>query len=851
MRQYLGIKEKHPDAVLLFRVGDFYEAFGPDAQVCSKILGIVLTKRSNGSAADIPLAGFPYHALDTYLPKLVTAGKRVAICDQLEAVSPHKKLVKRGVTELLSPGVRFHEGTISERSNTFLCCLHPGTHPENWGIAFLDVSTGSFFCAEGSESLVHKLLESFAPGEILLTTSLKRTLGEELARDYYVYYQEGWLFDHDFLYEKLTRHFQTQNLKGFGIETLKSGIICCGIILNYISQTYKHQIKHITGIQRINDQSFVWMDKFTIRSLELLRSLDPKGHALLDVLDHTVTPMGSRLLKLWLHLPLKNEEEINQRLTAVSHLKEEKSTQEDLRSSLTEIADLERLSGKLARRNISPRDFNLLKQSLESLARVKDRILKTEASPLKTISDQIILCQALLEKITQTIQDEAPVHHSKGAFIRLGCSDELDSCKGFLTEGKAKLEDLRQQEIDITGVSNLKVGFNNVFGYYFEISHRNADKIPPHRTRKQTLKGGERYVSEPLKDLEQHIRSAKEKVATLEMNLFEELISFAQDFIAPLQSNTGHIATLDCLLGFALVAEVQHYHRPEINASTRIDIRQGRHPVIEKHLKEDRSYIANDTLIDPQSQQILMITGPNMSGKSAYLRQTALIVIMAQIGCFVPAEKASIGIADKIFSRVGASDNISSGESTFMVEMTETAAILNNLSQRSLILMDEIGRGTGTHDGVSIARSVATFLHQHPLRPKTLFATHYHEMAQLNTTYPRIKNCHISVKRSAEQIIFLRKVLDGAGTRSFGIYVARLAGVPKAVIEDALHTLQTLEREQQNRQATPPTPTHHTTLEALKAYRTLDTDTLTPVDALLKLSHILRLIRELSEGSLS
>ena len=854
MRQHDSIKNKYPDSILLFRVGDFYETFGEDAKVCSEVLGIVLTKRSNGTAAHIPLSGFPHHALDTYLPKLIAAGKRVAICDQLEEASPQKKVVRRGVTEVISPGLTFHESTQQNKTNNFLCALHTDGKGQ-FGLSFIDISTGAFLCAKGDENHTYKLLESFSPSEILLSKALKNTLGKKLSQTYYVYYQDEWLFDHDYLYPKLLRHFKTNNLKGFGVEDVELGIICCGIILNYISDTYSDRLKHITKIERIEQTDFVWMDKFTIRNLELTQSLDPKGSSLLHILDQTVTLMGSRLLKMWVLLPLKDSVKIQQRLSIVSYLVSQEETHKNLRNTLKGMTDMDRVGAKLARRKISPREFLALRDTLQAITQTKEVLENTGNKVFQKVIQKINPCTKLLNEINAVIHDPAPVNTAKGNFIRPGYATQLDEYRDLLFDSKGKLEKVRELETKNTDITNLKVGFNQVYGYYFEVTHKHKNKIPEHWTRRQTLTNAERYISPQLKELEDRIFSAQESFSTLELSIFETLIDLSQDFIPALQSNAKIIASLDCLCSFAYLAKKNDYHAPKITKSSQLEILEGRHPVIESHLREKETYIPNDTLLDDQEQQIMMITGPNMSGKSAYLRQCASIVLMAQMGSFVPAQQATIGIVDKVFSRVGASDNISAGESTFMVEMSETATILNNLSAQSLILMDEIGRGTSTYDGISIAWSIAQFLHQHPLRPKTLFATHYHEMAQMSSSFYRIKNFHVSVKSEKENILFLRKLKAGASTHSFGIHVAEMSGIPKEVTAAAKKMLRQLENQEDKKEiplskeskplfecqkATPK----NEFITALSPYQELQVDEITPLQALVKLTEIVKLIRK-------
>lgn len=794
MKQYNGIKVKYPDAILLFRVGDFYETFGEDAVKTAKILGIVLTKRANGAATHIELAGFPHHSLDSYLPKLVRAGYRVAICDQLEDPKLTKTIVKRGITELVTPGVSFNDKILNHQQNNYLASIH--FEKEKAGVSFMDVSTGLFLVAEGSYTYIEKLIQNFKPNEILFEKNKRSELVNLLGDKFYTFGLDDWAFKYDFGFESLIKQFETTSLKGFGIEGMNTAICSCGAILHYLNETKHDRLKHITRVGRIDEEEYVWLDKFTIRNLEIYGSNHENGKCLVDVIDETKTPMGSRLLKRWLALPLKNSVAINERLEVVDYFYNQPSERLELLTLLKDLGDLERLISKVAVGKANPRELFHIKRSLHIVSEVKQRIGQYENTSLKKISEQLNPCLLAYEKLTTELNEEAPVNILKGSVINPGVNAELDELRGLAFSGKDYLLKLQQREVERTGITNLKVAYNNVFGYYLEVTNSHKDRVPSDWHRKQTLTNAERYITPELKEYEEKILGAEEKIARLEQQLYEELIRFVADYIEPIQLNSNLLARLDVLIGFAELATLNNYVRPILNTEFAINIIDGRHPVIEKQLPIGREYVSNSVYLDNDQQQVMMITGPNMSGKSALLRQTALIVLMAQIGSFVPAKSAELGITDKIFTRVGATDNISSGESTFMVEMNETASILNNLNERSLVLLDEIGRGTSTYDGISIAWSIAEFIHnQETNRAKTLFATHYHELNEMTNYFPRIKNFNVSVQESNNKIIFLRKLKEGGSEHSFGIHVAKMAGMPKIVIERANVILQKLEKE--------------------------------------------------------
>ncbi|MBP6402996.1 MAG: DNA mismatch repair protein MutS [Bacteroidia bacterium] len=793
MKQYFAIKAKYPDAILLFRVGDFYETFGEDAIKAAGILGIVLTKRANGSASFVELAGFPHHSLDTYLPKLVRAGLRVAICDQLEDPKLTKKIVKRGVTELVTPGVSYNDKILEHKKNNFLAAYY--TDGKIAGVAFIDISTGEFLVGQGNLAYAEKLLQNFNPSEVLYSRGRKKEFIEQYGARFYNYGLEEWVFQGDYSKEILLRHFGTKSLKGFGIEEMSAAVIAAGAALHYVSDTRQEQLRHISGISRIDEDKYVWLDKFTIRNLELVGSSNEQAVTLLDVLDHTLTPMGGRLLKRWVMLPLKDIASIEERQDAVNYFLHHPDFSTIIAGHLKQVGDLERLISKVALGKISPREVMQLKRSLDMVQLIKDSCGHTANAAIQIIADQLNPCSLINSRIFNELHPDAPAMVNKGGVIREGVNSELDELRSIAYHGKDYLLKIQQREAERTGITSLKVGFNNVFGYFIEVTHTHKDKVPAEWTRKQTLTNAERYITEELKQYEEKILGAEEKILALESRLFTELVQSIVEYIQPIQLNAGLIGRLDVLLSFSDVALKNEYVRPIVNDSSVIDIRNGRHPVIEKQLPPGEKFIANDIYLDNDTQQILMITGPNMSGKSALLRQTALITLLAQTGSFVPASAATIGYVDKIFTRVGASDNISSGESTFMVEMNETASILHNLSDRSLILLDEIGRGTATYDGVSIAWAIAEYLHNHTsARAKTLFATHYHEMNEMAESLPRIRNFHVSVKELENKVLFLRKLVPGGSEHSFGIHVARMAGIPAKVVSRADEILHHLEK---------------------------------------------------------
>ena len=797
MAQYNRIKSKYNDAILLFRVGDFYETFGEDAVKTADVTGIVLTKRNNGKDSETELAGFPHHALDTYLPKLVKAGYRIAICDQLEDAAATKKIVKRGVTELITPGVALNDKLLEHKSNNFLASIHFANAMV--GVAFLDISTGEFYLAEGNIEMVDKLLNSLQPSEIIYNRNQKKELQAAFGNEFYTYALEDWIFTHDFAYDKLTQHFKTNNLKGFGVEQLEQAIISAGACLHYLAETEHPNLGHICKLSRIEEEKYVWIDRFTIRNLELIYPQHNGGVTLLDVIDKTVTPMGARLLKRWVVLPLKQLPAIEYRLQAVKALVDQTDKREELTDLLKQMGDLERLVSKLASAKANPREVKQLSYSLNLIEPIKELCESDKAAPLKQLGEQLLKCEAAKQLVDESLQDEVPALITKGNVMADGVNANLDELRDIAKNGKQRLADIQQREIDKTGISSLKIGFNNVFGYYLEVTNRFKDEVPENWVRKQTLTNSERYITDELKQLEDKILGAEEKLLALEQELFAKLVSQLQQFIAPLQQNAAILAQIDCLRGFAEVSVKNNYVQPELNESLEIDIKDGRHPVIEKQLPLGEQYVPNSIFLNNTDQQIIIITGPNMSGKSAILRQTALIVLMAQMGCFVPAESASIGYIDKLFTRVGASDNLSMGESTFMVEMLETSSIMNNISNRSLILLDEIGRGTSTYDGVSIAWSIAEYLHQNEqLAPKTLFATHYHELNELAKTHERIQNFHVQTKEVNQQIIFLRQLVKGGSQHSFGIHVAKLAGMPNWVVQRAQTILTELEANRQH-----------------------------------------------------
>lgn len=852
MKQYNEIKRKYPDACLLFRVGDFYETFGEDAIRASKILGIVLTKRGAGSETETALAGFPHHSLNTYLPKLVKAGLRVAICDQLEDPKMTKTIVKRGVTELVTPGVSMNDEVLQSKTNNFLASVYFAN--KSIGVSFLDVSTGEFLTAQGNSEYIDKLLQNFNPSEVLIPKNNKSDFRETFGDDYHSFYLEDWIYKEDYAFEILTKHFQTVSLKGFGIEELKEGIIASGAILYYLSETQHNRVQHITAIQRIAEDAYVWMDRFTIRNLELYHSYNPNAVTLLDVIDRTLSPMGGRLLKRWLALPLKDSNKIQSRHQVVSYLKENQEVLKSIQYQIKQISDLERLISKIAAGKVSPREVVYLKESLDAIIPIKTLALESPQEAVKVIGDSLHSCDLLREKIKTTLNQDAPVAIAKGNAIAKGISEELDDLRAISTSGKEYLEGIEKRESERTGISSLKISFNNVFGYYIEVRNTHKDKVPQEWIRKQTLVNAERYITEELKEYETKILGAEEKIHKIELDLFEQLVSWIATYIKPVQMNANLVAQLDCLCSFTQLAIENKYICPEIDDTFELEIKNGRHPVIEKQLPVGTPYIANDVFLDREAQQLIMITGPNMSGKSAILRQTALIVLLAQMGSFVPADGVRMGIVDKIFTRVGASDNISMGESTFMVEMNETASILNNISDRSLVLLDEIGRGTSTYDGISIAWAIAEFLHEHPSRPKTLFATHYHELNEMSESLSRIQNYNVAVKELKDTVLFIRKLVKGGSAHSFGIHVAKMAGMPQIVIlkaqkllkklekdhsSDALNGIKTAKDEMQMSFFNLDDPL----LEEIKEeILNLDINTITPMEALMKLNEIKRML---------
>jgi DNA mismatch repair protein MutS len=854
MKQYNAIKSKYPDAVLLFRVGDFYETFGEDAVKAARILGIVLTNRANGSSK-IELAGFPHHSIDTYLPKLVRSGCRVAICDQLEDPKKTKTIVKRGVTELVTPGVSYNDKTLEHKSNNFLSSLH--VQKNLVGIAFLDVSTGEFLAAQGNWEYVNKLLQSFSPSEVIYEKQYKSQYKERFADSFFSFPLDGWIFTETYTQEILLNHFGTQSLKGFGVEELDLGIIAAGAALHYLNETQHNKVSHITQINRISDDSYLWMDHFTIRNLEIIQANGIRGVSLLDILDQTISPMGSRALRRWMVLPLKDKDAIQDRLNIVDCLSRDSQMAEDLAHEITKIGDLERLISKVATERICPREVVQLKRALVALVPITYSCSTSGNKSLEDLASKVDPCLSIREKIEQTLQEDAPVQILKGNVIAQGVSQELDELRHLSSSAKDYLEQIRVRETKLTGIPSLKISFNNVFGYFLEVRNSHKDKVPDEWIRKQTLVNAERYITEELKELEVKILSATEKILALENSLFETLVFSLLEAVPTVQRNSRLIARLDVLLSFSKTAIENGYVKPELNDSFVLNIKEGRHPVIEKQLPPGESYISNDVYLDKNSQQIIMITGPNMSGKSAILRQTALIVLMAQMGSFVPAKSASLGISDKIFTRVGASDNISSGESTFMVEMNETASILNNICDRSLILLDEIGRGTSTYDGISIAWAIAEFLHESQSKAKTLFATHYHELNEMSGSFNRIKNYNVSIKEVGKKILFLRKLKPGGSAHSFGIHVAKMAGMPSQLIRRANEMLMKLEKSHSSEALSGNVKSmdidpdlqlsffqlDDPILEQVKdeIIRT-DIDTLTPVEALIKLNQIKKMI---------
>lgn len=853
MKQYNAIKAKYPDALLLFRVGDFYETFGGDAIKASKILDIILTKRGAGSESETELAGFPHHSLNTYLPKLVRAGERVAICDQLEDPKQTKKIVKRGVTELVTPGVALNDDILHSKSNNFLCAVH--FDKKHIGVSFLDISTGEFLTSQGDLEYVDKLLQNFSPSEVLISKQCRTEFIKTFGNDFHTFYMEDWVFQADYAHQTLTKHFNTTTLKGFGIEDLYEGIIASGVVLHYLYETRHNRLEHIAAISRIATDDYVWMDKFTIRNLELYHSTNANAVTLINVIDKTISAMGGRTLKRWLALPLKHADKIKQRHEIVKFFLDNEAVLQKIQAQIKHIGDVERLISKIATTRVSPREVIHLKNSLEAIVPIKSLAETCENEALKVIGENLNNCDLIRDKIKQTLNEEAPVNVLKGNTIAEGYSQELDELRGLSKSGKDYLDAMLKRESECTGIPSLKIASNNVFGYYIEVRNTHKDKVPEEWIRKQTLVNAERYITEELKEYEAKILGAEERILAIEQQLFSELVLWMHQFIIQVQQNAQLIGQLDCLCGFASLAKSNKYNYPQIDESFELDIKDGRHPVIEKQLPLGEPYIANDVYLDRESQQIIMITGPNMSGKSAILRQTALIVLLAQIGSFVPAKEARIGLVDKIFTRVGASDNISMGESTFMVEMNETASILNNISERSLVLLDEIGRGTSTYDGISIAWAISEYLHEHPARPKTLFATHYHELNEMTETFGRIKNFNVAIKELKDNVLFVRKLVEGGSEHSFGIHVAKMAGMPQQVIRRANKILSKLEKSHSSEELTD-------TVKSLKDDMQLsffnlddplleeikdeilhtDINTLTPVEALMKLNEIKRML---------
>jgi DNA mismatch repair protein MutS len=854
MKQYNAIKIKYPDAMLLFRVGDFYETFGDDAKKAAAVLGITLTKRGAGSESETALAGFPHHALNTYLPKLVKAGMRVAICDQLEDPKMTKTIVKRGVTELITPGVSLNDEVLQSNKNNFLAAVH--FDKKQLGISFLDVSTGEYLVAQGDAAYIDKLLQNFAPSEVLVQKQHKQEFISLFENRYYTFYLDDWVFQPEYAKETLQNHFEVKSLKGFGIQDLKNGIIAAGAVMYYLSETQHNQLKHIQSIGRIAADNYVWMDRFTVRNLELYNPNSINAVTLLQVIDKTISPMGGRLLKRWLALPLKNIDAIKKRHELVKFFIDSNDFSQTVTYQLKQISDLERLISKVATGKASPREIVLLKDSLKAILPIKTATERSENKTVKELGNQLHACAKLIAKISETLFDTAPVNIHKGNAIAANVHQELDDLRAISSSGKQYLDDMLTRETNRTGISSLKISFNNVFGYYIEVRNTHKDKVPEEWIRKQTLVNAERYITEELKEYETKILGAEEKIQKLEQEIFSKLLEYIIQFVPIVQENAQIIAKIDCLLSFSVLAIDNNYVRPKIDKSTDLEIKNGRHPVIEKQLPIDQNYIANDVVLNRSQQQIIMITGPNMSGKSAILRQTALIVLLAQMGSYVPAQNAKIGIVDKIFTRVGASDNISMGESTFMVEMNETASILNNLSERSLVLLDEIGRGTSTYDGISIAWAISEFLHEHPSKAKTLFATHYHELNEMTTSFKRIKNFNVSVKELDNTIIFLRKLVSGGSNHSFGIHVAKLAGMPSRVVRQANKILAKLEKNKKGTNKKEVLKQAQDEKMQLSFFQLDDPlledikdeilatniDALTPIEALMKLNEIKRML---------
>ncbi|MBO3699891.1 DNA mismatch repair protein MutS [Roseivirga sp. E12] len=856
MKQYNAIKAKHPGALLLFRVGDFYETFGEDAIKASNVLNIVLTKRANGAASHIELAGFPHHSLDTYLPKLVRAGNRVAICDQLEDPKSVKGIVKRGVTELVTPGLSFNDNVLDQKRNNYLASLSFGK--DEIGAAFLDLSTGEFLTAQGKPGYIDKLVQGLNPSEFIFSRAQKEQFEAQFEDNFNTYHLDDWVYAFDYGYEKLTNHFSTKSLKGFGIEEMNLAIAAAGAVLYYLEDTEHKEIGHIAAISRLEEDKYVWLDKFTIRNLELVYPQQEGGIPLIQILDKTLTPMGSRMLKRWMVLPLKERKKIEERLSIVDAFHTNNDLTESVAEAMDGIGDLERLISKVAVGRINPRELNQLKNAVQRIGPIKEAMANSSQKSLQALSKQLDKCDKLLERIELQLKEDAPMLVHQGGIIAEGVDAELDELRSIAFSGKDYLVQIQQRECEATGITSLKIAYNKVFGYYLEVSNAHKDKVPEEWIRKQTLVNAERYITQELKTYEEKIINAEDQYKVIEQRLFADLVAFAAEFTAQIQRNAGVIATIDCLISFANIAKEFDYCRPELNDKMLIDIENGRHPVIEQQLPVGESYVPNDVLLDDHTHQILIITGPNMAGKSALLRQTALIVLMAQMGSYVPASKAKLGITDKVFTRVGASDNLSKGESTFMVEMTETASILNNLSERSLILMDEIGRGTSTYDGISIAWSIVEYLHNHDkFKAKTLFATHYHELNQLEEDFPAIKNFNVSVKEVGNKVIFMRKLKEGGSEHSFGIHVAQMAGMPNPVVIRAAEIMSHLEKDKirnQTEDKLRDVPKNNFQLNLFEADPTfneikeilenLDINTISPVEALLKLNEIKGKLKE-------
>lgn len=857
MKQYFEIKSKHPDAILLFRVGDFYETFSDDAIAASEILGITLTRRANGSASSVELAGFPHHALDTYLPKLVRAGKRVAICDQLEDPKQTKTLVKRGITELVTPGVSINDNILNHKENNFLCAIH---FVKNiCGVSFLDISTGEFLVAEGPLEYIDKLLTNFSPKEVLIERSKKKLFEEHFGTRFFIFELEDWVFTESTARDRLLKHFETRNLKGFGIEQLTNGIIAAGTVLHYLDVTQHLQIGHITTLSRIEEDRYVRLDKFTVRSLEVISTMNDGGKSLLDILDKTISPMGARMLRRWLVFPLKDIKPINSRLAVVEYFFKDLELKNLLLEQLSLIGDLERIISKVAVNRVTPREVVQLKVALRAIEPIRDAFLASDEPSLREIGEKLNACPVIRDRIEKEIHPDPPVLLNRGNVINKGVNADLDELRSIAYSGKDYLLQIQQREIEATGISSLKISFNNVFGYYIEVRNAHKEKVPSEWIRKQTLVNAERYITQELKEYEEKILGAEEKILSLETTLFNELVLSLVEYIPTIQVNANLIAQTDCMLSFAKVAQENKYIRPEISDSDVLDIKGGRHPVIEKQLPLGEPYIKNDVMLDSNKQQIIIITGPNMAGKSALLRQTALITLMAQAGSFVPAESAKIGLVDKIFTRVGASDNISVGESTFMVEMNEASDILNNLSSRSLVLFDELGRGTSTYDGISIAWAIVEYIHEHPkARAKTLFATHYHELNEMEKSFKRIKNYNVSVKEVDNKVIFLRKLVRGGSEHSFGIHVAKMAGMPQSIVKRADTILKQLETDNRKQGISKPIKNINEQREGYQLsffqlddpvlsqvrdeIKSLDVNNLTPMEALNKLNDIKKIV---------